>query len=64
VLVSGHFVFVSPALVDLQRGEIAGQSLLRPLALSTQGKLLIAEGGAASAERLAQGPLRWVSLAP
>jgi len=62
VLLSGQFAFVSPALVDLERGELAGQSPLRPLALASDGKLLVAEGASASAERVAQGPLRWISL--
>jgi hypothetical protein len=64
VIVNGAFVFVSPVLVDLERGQVAGKSALRPLALSSDGKLLVAEGGAGSAERLAQGPLRWIAAAP
>ncbi len=61
VLVQGPFAFVSPALVDVARGELRGTTPLRPLALSTQGLLLVAEGGAASAERPARGPLRWIA---
>ncbi len=64
VLSAGQFVFVSPALVDLGRGEIKSKSPLRPLAVSNDGKLLVAEGGAGSAERLALGPLRWIAPTP
>jgi len=64
LLENGRFVFVSPLLVDLERAEIVGKSQLRPLALASDGRLLVAEGGAPSAERLAQGPLRWLSAAP
>jgi hypothetical protein len=62
LVLGGRFVFVSPALVDLERGELVATSPLRPQALSSSGLLLVAEGGAASAERLARGPLRWLDL--
>ncbi|HEV8247378.1 MAG TPA: hypothetical protein VGP93_16480, partial [Polyangiaceae bacterium] len=64
VLVQGAMAFVSPALVDLTSGQVVGTSQARPLALSSEGKLLVAEGRSASAEQLAQGPLRWEAAQP
>ncbi len=54
------FVFVSPALVNLDTGSLVGLSAARPLALSSEGQLLVAEVEA-DGSRLARGPLRWLT---
>ena len=54
------FVFVSPALVNLDAGALVGVSRARPLALSSEGRVLVPELEADGA-RLARGPLRWLT---
>ena len=54
------FVFVSPALVNLDTAALVGVSAARPLALSSGGQLLVPEV-AADGARLARGPLRWLT---
>jgi hypothetical protein len=54
------FVFVSPALVNLDTATLVGVSSARPLALSSQGQLLVSEVEANGTE-LARGPLRWLT---
>jgi hypothetical protein len=54
------FVFVSPALVNLDTATLVGISAARPLALSSEGQLLVAEVEANGGE-LARGPLRWLT---
>ncbi|MCC6215291.1 MAG: hypothetical protein IT376_10505 [Polyangiaceae bacterium] len=51
---------VSPWVVDLARGEVLGTIDRRPLAVSRDGRALVAEGADADAGRLASGPARWV----
>jgi hypothetical protein len=58
LLVTAPFVFISPALVNLETGTLVGRSSARPLALSSEGQLLIAEV-AADGARVARGPLHW-----
>jgi hypothetical protein len=64
VLTQGPFAVVTPAVVDLGAGKLAGLTRERPLALSRNGRLLVAAGGAPSAERLARGPLIWKDPEP
>jgi len=52
------FVFVSPALVNLDSGALVGRSDARPLALSSEGQLLLSDTEADGA-RVARGPLHW-----
>ena len=54
------FAFLSPALVNLDTAALVGVSRERPLALSSEGRLLLAEV-APDASRLARGPLRWLT---
>ncbi len=61
VLVTPPYAYVTPALVDLDAGTLVGTSTLRPLALSKSGALLVSDS-ATSAERLVNGPLRWLML--
>jgi hypothetical protein len=58
LLVTPPFVYLSPALVDLDAAALVGRSSARPLALSSEGQLLISELSADGA-RLARGPLHW-----
>jgi hypothetical protein len=44
---------------DLEEGKLLGKVGGRPLALTPGGEALVAEGGSATGERLARGPLRW-----
>jgi len=52
------FVFISPALVNLDTAALVGLSAARPLALSSEGQLLLSEV-APDGSRLARGPLHW-----
>jgi hypothetical protein len=54
------YVFVSPALVNLDTATLVGVTSARPLALSNNGRLLVSEVEANGSE-LARGPLRWFS---
>ena len=54
------FVFISPALVNLERAALVGVSSSRPLALSSAGELLVPEVEA-DGSQLARGPLRWLT---
>jgi hypothetical protein len=58
LLVTHPFVFISPALVSLDTGLLVGRSTAQPLALSSEGQLLLSEV-AADGARLARGPLHW-----
>ena len=60
LLQTSPFVFVSPALVNLDTGALVAVSSARPLALSSEGQLLVSEVEADGAE-LARGPLRWLT---
>ncbi|HEY3254523.1 MAG TPA: hypothetical protein VGJ91_11260 [Polyangiaceae bacterium] len=60
LLLTPPFVFVSPALVNLDTARLVGLSSTRPLALSSEGQLLVPEVEADGA-RLARGPLRWLT---
>ena len=60
LLRSQPFVFVSPALVNLDSATLVAVSSARPLALSNTGQLLVPEV-AADGSRLARGPLRWLT---
>lgn len=60
ILVTQPFAFVSPVLVNLDTGQVVGTSAKRPLALSSLGLLLVAEGETASSG-LVKGPLRWTT---
>jgi hypothetical protein len=59
VAIEGALVAVGTLVFDLERGVLVGKVKGRPLALTLEGAALVAEGGAAAAERLARGPLRW-----
>ena len=60
LLVTPPFVFISPALVNLDSARLVGTSRSRPLSLSNEGQLLVPEVEADGA-RLARGPLRWLT---
>jgi len=60
LLVNAPFVFISPALVNIDRAALVGTSTLRPLALSNEGQLLVPDLDA-DGSRLARGPLRWLT---
>lgn len=64
VLTQGAFAVVTPAVVDLANGELAGLVRERPLALARDGRVLVSEGNGPSAERLARGPLVWKAPDP
>jgi hypothetical protein len=57
------FVFVSPGLVNLDTAQTVGVSQQRPLALTTNGQILVAQSDP-DTPSLAQGPLRWQTLRP
>ncbi len=59
VRVSGHLAIVEPLLVDVAAGKLLGKIDGRPLAISSAGLVLVAEGRQAEAHKLALGPLRW-----
>ncbi len=61
---SGPVAVVSPLVVDVGKGRLLGQVEQRPLAVTTTGSVLVAIGGDGSADRLAVGPLQWVSPSP
>lgn len=58
LLVTPPFVFISPALVNLDTAALVGRSSAHPLALSSAGELLLSEVEADGAQ-VARGPLRW-----
>ena len=60
LLLTPPFVFVSPALVNLDTAALVGISSARPLALSNEGQLLVSEVEA-DGSSLARGPLRWLT---
>jgi len=60
LLLTPPYVFVSPALVNLETATLVGLSNARPLALSSEGQLLVPEVEADGA-RLARGPLHWLT---
>ncbi len=60
LLLTSPFVFVSPALVNLDTAALVGLSSARPLALSSEGQLLVPEVEADGA-RIARGPLSWLT---
>jgi hypothetical protein len=64
VLTQGPYAVVTPAVVDVRAGKLAGTTRERPLALSRSGRILVAAGGGPSAERLARGPLVWKDPEP
>jgi hypothetical protein len=63
LLVALPFVFVSPLVVNLDSGQVAGVSKARPLALTTTGQLLLAETPA-DGNIWPRAPLRWVTPPP
>jgi len=60
LLLTPPFVFISPALVNLDSAALVGTSSRRPLSLSSEGQLLVPEVEA-DGSRLARGPLRWLT---
>jgi len=60
LLLTPPFLFVSPALVNLDTAALVGLSSSRPLALSSEGQLLVPEVEA-DGSQLARGPLRWLT---
>lgn len=63
VLVTPPFVYVSPVVVNLETASVVGSLEQRPLALASDGRLLVAETPS-NGSALASGPLRWVSATP
>lgn len=64
VLSDGPLAAVGTWILDLAAGEVIGSVSARPLSLTPTGHALVPQGGPASAERLAHGPLRWERPAP
>lgn len=64
IVTQGTFAYASPWLVDLVSAKVFGPVGQRVLALSRSGQVLIAEAGDPAAERLASGPLRWITVTP
>jgi hypothetical protein len=63
VLRAGTVVALPPVAVDAATGTVLGKVPASPLALATDGSVLVA-AAPADASRLARGPLRWVRPAP
>jgi hypothetical protein len=63
ILRAPPFVFVSPVLIDLDSAQIVGASQQRPLALATNGQILVAEAEP-DAPNWARGKLHWRTLTP
>jgi hypothetical protein len=60
LLLTPPFLFISPALVNLDSATLVGSSTSRPMALSSEGLLLVPEVEA-DGSHLAHGPLRWLT---
>ncbi len=58
-LTEGKLAVVTPLVVDVGTGKLLGKINGRPLALSSAGLVLVAEGRQAQARELSLGPLRW-----
>jgi len=56
---SGPLAAVGSTLLDAAAARVVGTLPGRPLLLTPSGDALIAEGGTASADAFARGPLRW-----
>jgi len=62
LLLTAPFVFISPALVNLDSAALVGTSTARPLSLSSEGQLLMPQKEAeADGTRVARGPLHWLT---
>lgn len=59
LVVSGPLAAVGTTLLDAAAARVLGTLPSRPLLLTPSGDALIAEGGTASADAFARGPLRW-----
>ena len=63
VLSTAPFAFISPALVNLDTAQLVGLSQQRPLALSSEGQLLVPEVEP-DTSGLTRGPLHWFTPTP
>lgn len=61
---NGPVAVVAPLVVDLAAPRLLGRVDHAPLAVARDGRVLVAEGGDATASQLAVGPLRWVTPEP
>ncbi|HEX5099001.1 MAG TPA: hypothetical protein VFV94_05850, partial [Polyangiaceae bacterium] len=59
LVVSGSLAAVGTTLLDAAVPRVVGTLPGRPLLLTPSGDALVAEGGTASADAFARGPLRW-----
>jgi len=59
LVVNGTLAAVGTTLLDAAAARIVGTLPGRPLLLTPSGDALVAEGGTASADAFARGPLRW-----
>ena len=59
LVVNGPLAAVGTTLFDAAAARIVGTLPGRPLLLTPSGDALVAEGGTASADAFARGPLRW-----
>lgn len=57
---TGRFAVVAPLVVDVGAGKLLGKVSGRPLAVSSAGLVLVAQGRQARAHQLSGGPLRWI----
>lgn len=64
LVVEGSLVAIGSLVVDARVGRVLGTLPGRPLALASDGKALVAEGGAPNATAFARGPLRWHAPVP
>jgi hypothetical protein len=58
---NGAVAFAAPWVVSLEAGKVLGRIEGRAYALAPNGRALVARGGDADADRLAVGPLAWLS---
>jgi hypothetical protein len=61
LLRSGPTVVATPLVIDLETAVLRGSVSGRPLAVTSDGRVLVATGGDPSASALAVGPLVWES---
>ena len=59
LVVNGALAAVGATLLDATAARVVGTLPGRPLLLTPSGDALLAEGGTASADAFARGPLRW-----
>jgi hypothetical protein len=64
VIVQSPMAVVTPFVVDVRQGNVIGTLSRRPLAVTTQGHVLVALGRDGDANQVARGPLLWQEPEP